>query len=182
MSHAGRALIDPFSIFTKIGLTKGMKVADMGCGRTGHFVFPAARIVGETGIVYAVDILKDVLESISSWVRTQALSNVQVIWSDIEMVNKTPIPPKSLDMCFFMNVLCGLKNKPGALLEASRLLKDDGQIVIVDWSKRLGTLGPSDDAIVDPKKLTETADECGLKLVKEILVSDYHYCLIFKKI
>lgn len=182
MSHAGRALIDPFSVFTKIGLVKGMRVADMGCGRTGHFVFPASRIVGDTGLVYAVDILKDVLESISSWVRTQALGNIQVVWSDIEMINKTPIPPKSLDMCFFMNVLCGLKNKQGALSETARLLKDDGQVVVVDWSKRLGTLGPSDDAMVDPKQLAEVATKCGLKLVKEIVVSDYHYCLIFKKI
>lgn len=182
MPHAGRALIDPFSIFAKIGLTKGMRVADMGCGRTGHFVFPAARIVGDTGIVYAVDILKEVLESIDSRVKTHALSNVQVVWSDIEAINKTPIPPKSLDMCFFMNVLFGIKNKQAALAEAVRLLKDDGQIVVVDWSKRLGTLGPDDEAMVDPKKLAQTATQCGLKLTQTILVSDYHYCLIFKKI
>ncbi|MFA6423729.1 MAG: methyltransferase domain-containing protein [Candidatus Magasanikbacteria bacterium] len=182
MSHAGRALIDPFSIFTKIGLEKGMKVADMGCGRTGHFVFPAARIVGDTGVVYAVDILKEVLENITSWVKSRGLDNVQVIWSDIEVPNKTPIPAKSLDRCFFMNVLFGIKNKQATLSEATRLVKDDGQVVIVDWSKRLGTLGPSDEAMIDPKKLTELAGQCGLKLDKEILVSDYHYCLIFKKI
>ncbi len=182
MLHAGRALIDPFSIFSKVGLTKGMKVADMGCGRTGHFVFPAARIVGETGVVYAVDILKDVLESINSWVRSHALSNIQVVWSDIEAVNKTPIPPKSLDMCFYMNVMFAIKNKQAVLTEASRLIKSDGQIVVVDWAKRLGALGPSDEEMVDPKQLAEIADQCGLKLVQNILVSNYHYCLIFKKI
>ncbi|OGH88984.1 MAG: hypothetical protein A2537_01520 [Candidatus Magasanikbacteria bacterium RIFOXYD2_FULL_36_9] len=182
MPHSGRALIDPIRIFSKVGLTKGMKVSDMGCGRTGHFVFSAARIVGETGIVYAVDILKDVLNAINSRIRTQALNNIQVIWSDIEAVNKTPIPPKSLDMCFFMNVISGVKNKQAALTESVRLLKEDGQIVIVDWSKKLATLGPSDDGLVDPKKLIEVATTCGLKLVQNILVSDYHYCLIFKKI
>ncbi len=182
MSHAGRALIDPFSIFAKIGLVKGMKVADMGCGRTGHFVFPAARIVGDTGIVYAVDILKEVLETINSWVKTHALSNIQIVWSDIEVPNKTPIPPKSLDMCFFMNVLYGIKNKQATLTEAARLLKDDGQMVVMDWSKKLGTLGPTDDAMVAPNKLAEVATQCGLKLIQTILVTDYHYCLIFKKI
>jgi len=182
MLHAGRALIDPFSIFAKVGLTKGMRVADMGCGRTGHFVFPAARIVGDAGMVYAVDILKDVLHSINSWVKSHALNNIQVVWSDIEMLNKTPIPPKSLDMCFFMNVLFGIKNKQAALAEAARLLKVGGQVVVVEWSKKLGTLGPSDEAMVDSKNLTELAAQCSLKLVQNILVSDYHYCLIFKKV
>ncbi len=182
MQHAGRALIDPFSIFSKVGLAKGMRVADMGCGRTGHFVFPAARTVGDTGVVYAVDILKDVLENINSWVKSQALNNVQVVWSDIEIANKTPIPPKSLDMCFFMNVLFGIKNKQATLNEATRLLKTGGQVVVVEWSKKLGTLGPSDANLVDPKQLTEMAIQSGLKLEQKILVSDYHYCLIFKKV
>jgi len=182
MPHAGRALIDPFRIFKKIGLKEGMRVADMGCGRTGHFVFPAARIVGKTGVVYAVDVLKDVLENINGWVRSQSWDNIQTIWSDIELLNKTPIPQKSLDVCFFMNVLFTIKNKVAALSEAARLLKDDGRIVVVDWSKKLGTLGPTPDTMAEPKKIVEIAAQCGLSLVENIPVSDYHYCLIFKKI
>jgi len=182
MRHAGRALIDPFSIFSKIGLAKGMRVADMGCGRTGHFVFPAARAVGDTGVVYAVDVLKDVLENINSWVKTHSLNNIQVVWSDIEIPNKTPIPPKSLDMCFFMNVLFGIKNKQAALSEAIRLLKTGGRVVVVEWSKKLGTLGPSDTDLIDKNSLIEMAAKSGLKLEQNILVSDYHYCLIFKKV
>jgi len=181
MPHAGRALVDPFKIFKKIDLKEGVRVADMGCGRTGHFVFPAARIVGQTGVVYAVDILKDVLENINGWVRSQAWNNIQTIWSDIEAANKTPIPPKTLDVCFFMNVLFTVKNKVGALAEAIRLLKDDGKIVVVDWEKKLGALGPSPDMMLNAKKLIEIASQCGLSLVENLPVSDYHYCLIFKK-
>ena len=70
MSHSGTALIDPYKIFEKISLGHGMRVADLGCGRTGHFIFPTARVVGESGVVYAVDIMKDILESIKSRVRT----------------------------------------------------------------------------------------------------------------
>ncbi|EKD43944.1 MAG: hypothetical protein ACD_72C00063G0002 [uncultured bacterium] len=181
MHHAGRALIDPFKILEKIKLQEGMRVADMGCGRTGHFVFPAARIVGPRGMVYAVDILKDVLENINSWVRSQSHDNIQTIWSDIEMVDKTPIPAKSLDACFFMNVLSALKNRNGALSEAARLLKDDGSVVVIDWQKKLATLGPSDEAMLSPLKLTELAKESGLRLIESYPVSEYHYCSIFKK-
>lgn len=181
MQTSGRALIDPLEIFQKIGLSSGMRVADMGCGRTGHFVFPAARVVGERGLVYAVDILKDVLHSLGSWIKSEGLDNVQTIWSDIEKVNKTPIPAKSVDVCFFMNVVSHLKDKTSALTEASRLIKDDGQIVVVDWSKSLGTLGPQDPASADPQKIVEIAINCGLRLMENFSCSDYHYCLLFKK-
>lgn len=182
MQTSGRALIDPFEIFQKIGLSSGMRVADMGCGRTGHFVFPAARAVGEKGVVYAVDILKDVLHSLGSWVKSEGLENVQTVWSDIEKFNKTPIPAKSVDACFFMNVVSHLKDKNSALSEAARLIKDDGQVVVVDWSKSLGTLGPQNGTVADPQKVVELAESCGLRLVENFPCSDYHYCLLFKKI
>lgn len=182
MQTSGRALINPLEIFQKVGLSSGMRVADMGCGRTGHFVFPAARVVGEKGMVYAVDILKDVLHSLGSWVKSEGLENVQTIWSDIEKVNKTPIPAKSVDACFFMNVVSHLQDKAGALSEASRLIKDDGQVVVVDWSKPLGTLGPQDQSSADPQKLIDIAENCGLRLVENFSCSDYHYCLLFKKV
>ena len=181
MQTSGTALIDPIEIFKKVGLSAGMRVADMGCGRTGHFVFPAARVVGEKGIVYAVDILKDVLHSLGSWVKSEGLENVQTIWSDIEKINKTPIPAKSVNACFFMNVVSHLKDKNGALSEAARLIKDDGRVVVVDWSKSLGTLGPQAGVSADPQKVVEMAESCGLRLVENFSCSDYHYCLLFKK-
>jgi len=57
MSHAGTALLDPAIIYKKIDLVEGMKVVEFGCGRTGHFLFTASKVVGDKGIVYALDIL-----------------------------------------------------------------------------------------------------------------------------
>jgi len=38
----------------KLGLKEGQKVLDYGCG-IGSYTFPAARLVGERGRVYALD-------------------------------------------------------------------------------------------------------------------------------
>src|SRR3989338_2287181 len=105
MSHVGTALVDPYKIFEKISLKEGMRVADLGCGRTGHFVFPAAHVIGDNGIVYAVDVMKDVLENVKSRARFEGFDNVQAIWSDVELPGRAPIPNKSLDACFFINAL-----------------------------------------------------------------------------
>ena len=63
--HSGNQLIDPHVLFEKIGLAPRMHIADFGSGRTGNFVFPAAKIVGEKGGIYAVDIVKESLQGLA---------------------------------------------------------------------------------------------------------------------
>src|SRR3989344_1091296 len=182
MSHAGTALIDPYKIFARISLSEGQRVADLGCGRTGHFVFPAIKVVGEKGVVYAVDVVKNILDSIKSMARSEGYDNVQTVWSDIEFLGKTPIPDNSLDACFYVNVLFQLKNKAGAIKEATRMLKPGGYLVVVDWAKKLGMLGPSEGLMLSPDELERLATSENLKLVDKILPGEYHYSLIFEKI
>ncbi len=182
MTHSGTALIDPYKIFEKISLSEGSRVADLGCGRTGHFVFPAVKIVGEKGVVYAVDVIKNVLESIKSMARSEGYENVQTVWSDIEMPGKTPIPDNSLDAAFLVNVLFQLKNKAGAIKEAARMLKTGGYLVVVDWAKRLGMLGPAETAMLNPEEAMRLAASANLKFVDKILPGEYHYALIFEKV
>lgn len=181
MSATGVTLIDPKYVLAKSGLSAGMRVADFGCGRTGHFVFPAARVVGDTGVVYAVDIMKEILESIRSRSRSEGFDNVQTIWSDIEQVGKTPIPEQSLDICFFMNVLFQLKNRQASLSEAARLLKTSGELIVVDWAKKLGNLGPTEETMLNSAMIVGLAQQVGFKEVDNFAAGDYHYCHIFRK-
>ena len=182
MPHAGGALIDPNVVFEKIGLAPGMRVADLGCGRTGHFVFPAAKIVGASGVVYAVEIVKDILESIKSRCRAEGYNNVQTVWSDIESEGQTPIPAGSLSVCFMVNVLFMVQNKIGALKEATRLLQKDGLAIVVDWAKNLGPLGPKPGQMLSLEDLRLAAGQAGLAFQDTVAVGDYHYCAIFKKL
>lgn len=182
MTSGGISLIDPHKIFSAIGLAAGMRVADLGCGRTGHFVFLAARAVGETGVVYAVDIMKDVLENIKSRIRSENYANVQPVWSDIEKAGGTPVPEKSLDACFMVNVMFQLKSRAAAIKEAGRLLKDGGFLVIVDWAKKIGPLGPEPEVMLSPEIASRLAAEAGLAEVKNFPAGDYHFCSIFKKV
>lgn len=179
--HSGTALIDPYKIFEKISLAEGQRVADLGCGRTGHFVFPAVKIVGDKGVVYAVDIIKNVLESIKSMARSEGCNSVQTVWSDIELPGKTPIPSGSLDACFCINVLFQLKNKVGAVKEAARMLKHGGYLVVVDWAKKLGTLGPADGSMLNPEEVLRLAALENLKFLDQVDVGEYHFALLFEK-
>lgn len=181
VTNAGKALIDPDAIIKKIGLVPALRVADFGCGRTGQFVFSLSRAVGDLGVVYAVDIMKDILRSVKSRADTEGYKNVQIVWSNIEKCGFTPIPAGCLDVCFFVNVMFLLKDKESALKEAARLLNDTGMIVVVDWIRRLGALGPTDEQIVSRESMINLAALQNLKLVDNFSAGDYHYCLVFMK-
>ena len=52
--------IDPKEIIKLFNLKEGYKFADFGSG-SGAYVLLASKIVGDGGIVYAIDIQKDLL-------------------------------------------------------------------------------------------------------------------------
>jgi ubiquinone/menaquinone biosynthesis C-methylase UbiE len=182
MSTAGTALLNPHLVLEPLTLQPGMRVADLGCGRTGHFIFPISRLVQDTGIVYAVDIVKSTLETIASRCRSEGYNNIQTVWSDIERVGSAPIPNESINVCFLVNVLSMVKNKLAVLEEATRLLTENGLLTIIDWQQNLGTLGPTAAALILPETIKALSKQQGLQLHQQIELNPYHYCYIFKKV
>ena len=145
MYSVGNQLIDPHLLFEKARLHPGMHIADLGCGRTGHIVFPGSMAVGEHGLVYAVDVLKDVLENVRKRAAMENLVNVHTIWSDLEKQGSTSIPEHNLDVGFVVNVLCQAQNRLAILDEAFRLLKEKARLIVVDWSRNSLPFAPPKD-------------------------------------
>ena len=113
--------MDANLIFRKAEVSEKMKVADLGCGSSGHFVFPAARLVGKNGKVYAVDILKTVLESINKRTKQEGLDNIETVWSDLEIFGATKIESGSLDISLLINTLYQSNKRAEILRETARM-------------------------------------------------------------
>lgn len=176
--HSGNHLLDPQIVFGKSHLRAGMHVADFGCGRTGHLVFQGARIVGERGIYYAVDIMKDVLENINKRAQMEGLINVHPVWSDIESLGGAAIPERSLDMVMIVNVLSKCANKNSVLLEASRLLSDKGRIVIVDWLPCKLPMCPPEEKILNFEEVAALSQKDNLHVQEIFDAGPYHRGMI----
>ncbi|MBU4421348.1 methyltransferase domain-containing protein [Candidatus Parcubacteria bacterium] len=171
-------LLNSDKVLEKLDLRAGMTVTDLGCGTTGHFVFPSAKIVGENGKVYAVDILKSALSSIESKVKMQNFNNIETVWSDIEVFGGAKIPDESCDAVYLINVHC----KPAMIKEALRLLKKDGKLLLVDWKvSATDNLGPATADRVSREEAKKRVKEFQLKLEDEFDAGKYHWGLIFKK-
>lgn len=177
----GNELLDPAKILGRLGIKTGHHLADLGCGGAGHFIIPAAHLLGDDTIIYAVDILKSVLRSVTSKARLEGVSNIKPIWSNLEIVGATKIRKNSLDFALLINVLFQSKQHENILKEALRLLKDKGKLLIVDWHKISSSFGPPSDDRVSTKEIKAKAKKVGFKLVDEFKAGNYHFGLIFKK-
>jgi ubiquinone/menaquinone biosynthesis C-methylase UbiE len=180
--QGANVLLDFDIILSKSGLIENMKVADLGCGTTGHFVFPAARMIGEKGKVYAVDIMKPVLESINRRARQENLLNVKTVWSNLEKFNATEIESSSLDVALLINTLYQSHKRVEILREALRMLKRGGVLTIVDWKRVKVPFGPPIEERVEKQSLINASGKLGIRMEKEFFVGPYHYGLIFTKI
>lgn len=163
----------------KIG--SGEKVADLGCGAMGFFVIQAAKLVGNQGLVYAIDVLKEVLSSVAGRAKVEGVSNVKTVWSDLEKYGATNIPAESLDAALLINTLFQTKNHLEVMREAVRLLKEGGRLLIVEWEKNPTPFGPSTALRISPEKIKEMATSLNLELSQEFKAGNFHYGLIFIK-
>lgn len=171
-------LLNSASIFSHAHIKKGMRVADLCCGSSGHFVFSLSKLVGEEGAVYAVDILKSALNGIEGRAKLEGMNNISIVWSDVEKYGATKIESESLDFVSFIND----QPKPAMLKEGARLLKSGGVLLIVDWTMKLAPFGPPPEKRVGPEVYKEIIPPFGFSFKEHFLAGQYHYGLVFEKV
>jgi len=176
--HSGIHLIDPHALLAKARVIEGAHVIDFGCGRTGHVVFPASKIVGERGAVYAVDVLKNVLDSVRKRAMLEAIHNVETVWADLSQSRSLAIPERTADAGFFINMLFHFDSYEIPLSEASRVLKSKSRIVIADWRKKLSVLGPREHEMVDFDRIIAWGRDNDFVVQEDVFMGPYHRALV----
>lgn len=175
-------LIDIHYIIDRIGFEENNKVAELGCGSFGYFVYPIARLVGKNGRVYAVDILKSSLEEIKRKAIQENLRQIETIWSNLEIFKAAKINSNSLDVVLLINVLSQSDKKAEIIREGARLLKRNGKLVIIEWKSGGTPFGPIQEKRLKIDSMKNASGQLGLNLDKEFTAGPHHYGLIFKKI
>ena len=175
-------LFDIDTILRKMAIEEKQKVAELGCGNFGFFVWPLAKLVGRRGQVYAVDILKPVIEEIKLQALKENLPQVKTIWSNLEIFKATSIETCSLDAALLVNVLHQSDKKLEILREAIRMLKRGGKLLIVEWTNTDSPFGPALEKRVKLDALKAAAPKIGLEIKEEFIAGPYHYGLILIKL
>ena len=128
---------NPYKLLKAAGLKRGQKVLEVGCG-PGFFTMPAAKMVGEKGVIYAIDVHPLAIKRVQKKIKRERIKNVTPILGN---ASDTGLPDRSIDLAF----LFGLRYIAGGLesvvSEVHRILKPGG---ILSFEK---TRGPEKELI-----------------------------------
>lgn len=182
MLPTGTQLLNPDKALDAAGLKERDKIADLGAGAIGHFVFPASRRVGREGKVYAVDIQQSVLEALKGRVAIEGTTNMELVWGDIERPRGTRIPDDTLDVVLIVNTLAAVSERLNAAREALRILKSSGRFIVIDWKPSGAPFGPDVSKRLSQDKMREVLREAGFRdMGTTFEPGPYHYGLVFEK-
>jgi ubiquinone/menaquinone biosynthesis C-methylase UbiE len=167
---------NPDRIMDALGVGEGVVVADLGAG-SGWFTIRLANRVGPNGIVYAEDVQRQMIDSITRRVERLGLKNVRTV---LGTANDPRLPAGALDAVLIVDSYHEMEQPVALLKNLARSLKADGRIGIVNFTKDGGGPGPAIEYRVDPERVIADARAAGLELQSRQNFLKYHYMLVFE--
>ena len=115
------------NILKEVGIKPGFYVLDYGCG-PGSYIIPLAKLVGESGKIYALDIHPLAIRKVQHVASKKQLTNVETILSDCQ----TGLPDNTLDAVLLYDAFHHLSAPEAVLKELHRVLKPGGILSFSD--------------------------------------------------
>jgi SAM-dependent methyltransferase len=108
----------------------GETILDLGCG-TGIDTILAARRVGPTGRIIALDFLPSMLERTATAAAEASLENVETLAGEMEAI---PLPDDAVDHIISNAVISLSPRKARTLAECARVLRPGGKLCVADFT------------------------------------------------
>jgi ubiquinone/menaquinone biosynthesis C-methylase UbiE len=174
------AFANPKRNIEQFMLEPGMEVADFGAG-SGHLAVEAAEVVGREGTVYVIDIQRDLLTKATHIAKEHHLESLVFIHADLETPKGSTLPDGSVDAVIISNILFQVTAKEVVMQEAFRILRENGRVLVVDWSDSFGNIGPHPDQVFLEADARALAERVGFTYLADIDTGAYHYGIILQK-
>ena len=169
-----RSWFNPEKILTDTGLRQGMTFMDIGSG-DGFFTLLAAQIVGEKGMVYAVDTDASAIERLRRKAAEKGLANVKAMVAEAE---ETVFCEACADMVFYSIVLHDFHDPAKVLVNAKRMLKPMGALIDLDWKKKTMPFGPPLQIRFSEEHASALIKAAGFKIHSVKDAGPHHYVIV----
>lgn len=151
-----------------------MTLVDVGCG-DGFFAIPAAKKVGRTGRVYAVDSNPKAIAQLQRTADRDGLKNVV---TRVGAAEETLFCESCADYVFLGIVLHDFRDPDRVLQNARRMLKPTGRLVDLDWRKIHMDFGPPYEIRFDENKAAALIQKNSFTIEEVKDSGEYHYLVI----
>lgn len=118
-------------IFEIAGIQAGNEVADVGCHQ-GYMSIRLAKYIGDTGMVYSVDVREDRLNKLNDIATKRGIGNIQTILGDYD---DPKLKENSIDVAFIIDAYHEMKDYKQILLNIKKALKPDGRLLVLEKLK-----------------------------------------------
>ncbi len=158
-------------VMNVLGIESGKSVADIGAG-SGWFTVRAAKRVGASGEVYAVDINPEAIRHIEERARKEQLPNVKTILSKPD---DPLLPPDSVDAVLLLKAYHEVAHPVELLQKLRPALRAGAKIGVIDRNGNGENHGINSDVVI------HEAQEAGYRLVKkyDFVKDGMDYFLVF---
>ncbi|OHD72459.1 MAG: hypothetical protein A2W19_13995 [Spirochaetes bacterium RBG_16_49_21] len=148
------------NIIPYLNLNKGDVVADIGAGG-GYFSCKLSEAVGESGMVYSVDISKESVDFIRKSVQEKGITNIEVV---LATYDDSKLKPGTINLIFIRNAFHDIANRVNYFSMLRPVLKKNGRVVIIDYdSDKLGFLRNLIGHSLEEKVIRSEMKEAGYR-------------------
>jgi ubiquinone/menaquinone biosynthesis C-methylase UbiE len=172
-----REMLPVNQVLVEIGLRAGDTFADIGCG-IGYFTISAAEVVGEKGMIYAMDVQPEMLEVLKQKVKESELTNIRTILTED---NDFKLEESVISYAFICTVLHEVDDKVGFIKEVVRILDDSGRIAVVEWRKSESDWGPPVNHRMDHCEVEQLLLEAGFMNHSLVILNEHFYIVMATK-
>ena len=157
-------------------LRSGMIFMDIGCG-DGFFSVLAAKKVGTTGKVYAVDIDASAIEKLKQKAEAEGLKNIV---AKVGKAEDTVFCKECADFIFYSMDLHDFSDPVKVLKNAKQMMKANGQLIDLDWKKMNMSFGPPVAIRFNEEKASDLMRSAGFTVTDIRDIGPYHYIIVCK--
>mgnify|MGYP006295628505 FL=1 len=175
-------LVDLKKISDVLPVKPGSVVLDLACGKGDYSVY-FSEIVGEQGLVYALDLWKEGILLLEKRIEKQNITNIMTLISDA--ARQIEIDDYSVDMCLMATVLHDFEEagQVKAVLKAVKtILKPNGCLAVLEFKKCDGPPGPPKHIRLAEKEGDERVLGHGFKKGSAVDAGDYTYLLTYRSL
>jgi len=174
-------LIDSDKLTDMLPLKSGSTVLDLACGKGIYSIF-LSKIVGEEGLVYAVDLWEEGLQILGKEIEKKNITNILPLLDDA--TEQIEIDDYSVDVCLMATVLHDFEEmgKAGAVLKQIKtILKPGGHLAVIEFKKIEGPPGPPKKIRLSEEETEKMVTGYGFKKVRTVDIGDYNYLMTFQE-
>jgi ubiquinone/menaquinone biosynthesis C-methylase UbiE len=162
-------------MLSNLGLKQGMTICDMGCGN-GFYTVKLAKMTGETGRVYAVDIQPEMLKLLKRRADDEKIRNITPV---LGTFTDPKLPKGKIDLILLVDVYHEFSHPEPMLAAMREALSPTGVCALVEFRAEDPNVPIKPEHKMTKEQILKEWPANGFKLVKEYNELPWQHLMFF---